>query len=676
MRWLAVLIIFAMTASGEAGVTRVVIENKTVIDKDFGAAGQYELLTGHYDGELDPADRTNRIITDIQLAPRNARGRVEYSATFALAKPVDMSKASGVLFYDTPNRGNGRAVGDLDGHVHLISGWQGDLAPSRSNQAVRVPVARNADGSSITGPVLIRIVDPPAGAMSVPLRGGLEGSPRPEPVTLETSKAQLTRKRSDGDAGELVPPSDWSFGDCAQTPFPGRPDARRLCVKAGFDPAFAYELIYTAKDPLVLGIGFAAVRDLTAFLRYEPGTENAPNPLAGRIRWAIATGNSQSGNFLRSFVHLGFNAAQSSQSGRVVFDGLQPNIAARQVPLNVRFGLPGGTANLYEAGSDGVLWWSEHRDEARGRGISSLLTRCGKTKTCPKVVEIFGSAEFWGLRMSPNLVGFEADKDIPLPTNVRRYYLPGVTHGGGSGRFAVGRAPGCSLLINPNPSEPTLRAVTKAMVDWVTTGKEPPPSRYPSLADKQLVRPTAAEMGFPTIPGAPLPDGMLNPLLVYDFGSRMVYDDVSGIMDIVPPTIIARPPSLVPRVDADGNETSGVPSVQHRVPTGTFLGWNVRAEGFYKGQGCGLAGGFIPFAETKAQRLATGDPRASLEERYGTHAAYVDRVRIAAEKMAEEGFLLADDRERIIAEAENSSVLKAAPISHEARAAVPARVRR
>ena len=264
-----ILILLAITSASEAGVTRVVIESKTLIDKDFGAIGQYELLKGHYDGELDPTDRRNRIITDIQFAPRNARGMVEYSATFALAKPVDMNKASGVLFYDTPNRGRGQASGDADGHVHLISGWQGDLAPSRDSQTVSVPIARNADGSSITGPALIRIIDPPAGAMSVPLRGGLEGSPRPEPASLDTAKAQLTRKRSDDAAGEVVPASDWSFGDCAQTAFPGRPDPRSLCVKAGFDPAFAYELVYTAKDPLVLGIGFAAVRDLTEFLRYR-----------------------------------------------------------------------------------------------------------------------------------------------------------------------------------------------------------------------------------------------------------------------------------------------------------------------------------------------------------------------------------------------------------------------
>lgn len=644
----------AIAAVSEAGVLRIVIESRSVIDKDFGAVGPYEVLSGRYEGELDPNDERNRIITDLASAARNARGRVEYSATFSLAKPLDMSKASGVLFYDTPNRGGGQAVGDRDGHVHLISGWQGDLLPAAARQTIAVPVARNPDGSPITGPVLIRIVDPPANVRSVQLRGGLEGSPQPVPLSLDSAKAQLTRKRSDDDQGQVVPASQWSFGDCTQTPFPGKPDAHSLCVASGFDPTFAYELVYTAKDPLVLGIGFAAVRDLVSLLRYEQGTELAPNPLAERIRWTIATGRSQSGNFLRSFVHLGFNSAVG---GRVVFDALQPTIAARQVPLNLRFGVPGGAARMYEPGSDGVVWWGSHRDEAHGRGVNSLLARCNKSNTCPKVMEIFGSAEFWGLRMSPDLVGFEAKQDIALPANVRRYYLPGVTHGGGFGKFTAPAAPGCTLAFNPNPSEPTVRALTAALVEWVTTGKEPPPSRYPMLANRELVPPFAAQMGFPKIPGAPLPDGLINPLLVYDFGSRFAYDDVSGVMDKVPPAIVARPASLVPRVDPDGNETSGVPSVHHRVPIGTFLGWNVQAKGFYKGSACGFQGGFIPFPETKAQRLATGDPRLSLEERYGTHAGFVERIRAAAVQMQAEGFLLADDAEKIVTEAQDSAVL-------------------
>src|SRR5439155_16802914 len=206
------------------------------------------------------------------------------------------------------------------------------------------------------------------------------------------------------------------------------PDPDKVCLKSGFDPAFLYELVFTAKDPPVLGIGYPSTRDHNSFFRYAV----KDNPLAGKISFAIGQGNSQSGNFLRSFIHLGFN---QDESGRIVFDGVNPNVAVRQLALNIRFGAPGGAAGMYEAGSDGVVWWSDYADEARHKPAAGLLDRCRATETCPKIIETFGSAEFYGLRASPDLVGTRADRDIPLPPNVRRYYFPGVSHGGGRGGF-------------------------------------------------------------------------------------------------------------------------------------------------------------------------------------------------------------------------------------------------
>lgn len=665
MMWRSLLVLAGMATvlagPSQARVVRVIIESRATLPGVFGKAGAYELVRGRVDGEVDPKDPANALITDIALAPRNARGRVEYSATFQLAKPVDMRRASGVLFYDTPNRGNGRATGDPEGHLRLISGWQGDIPPAPDKQTATVPVARNRDGSSITGPIVVRFADMPAGATSLPILGGIgAGVPRPEPATLDTRDARLIRKRSDREPGEVVPPSDWAFADCRQAPFPGRADPHALCLRAGFDPAYAYDLRYAGKDPLVLGLGFAAVRDLVAFVRYGPDEGATPNPVAGQVRWAVGTGVSQAGNFIRSFVHLGFNRAED---GRIVFDGVNPHIAARQVPLNLRFGIPGGAAGRYEPGSEGVLWWGRHADRARGRGVTSLLARCAATNTCPKVMETFGSAEFWGLRMSPNLVGLEAEADIPLPANVRRYYFPGVTHGGGGGGFdaAVGdgpRLPGCALPANPNPASDTMRALIRALVEWVRADKSPPPSAYPRLAAGDLVAPTTRAMGFPDIPGRPSPDGKLNPFLVQDFGPAFRADDLSGVMTVVPPRIVREAPSRVPRVDADGNETSGVASVQHRVPLGTYLGWNVQATGYAKGAGCGFQGGFIPFARTRAEREAAGDPRLSLEERYGDHASFVARVRAAAAEMVVQGFLLPADASRIVGQAGDSAVLR------------------
>jgi hypothetical protein len=264
--------------------------------------------------------------------------------------------------------------------------------------------------------------------------------------------------------------------------------------------------------------------------------------------------------------------------------------------------------------------------------------------------------------MSPNLVGLDAAADIPLPPNVRRYYFPSVTHGGGQGGWAVipRNAPGagaCVLPANPNPTSEQLRALTRDLADWVSKGTEPPPSVYPLLAKGDLVLPTAQHLGFPMIPGSPSPDGKFLAFINYDFGPRYVKKDVTGVM-LAQPIIRGVLPSLAPRVDADGNEVAGLKSVQAQVPLGTYLGWNVQAAGFYAGQQCGFTGGYIPFAATKAERLANGDPRLSLEERYGTHAAFVAKVREAANRLVAGRYLLPDDAARILAEAEASAVLR------------------
>ncbi|MBZ5610037.1 MAG: hypothetical protein LAP38_17380 [Acidobacteriia bacterium] len=674
IRWAILAAALACAVSAQARITRIVIEHRdspAYQGRSFGQVGTYERLTGHIYGELDPKDPLNAIVTDLGLAPRNQRGMVEYSATFSLAKPLDLAKASRVLIYEVPNRGrsalaggstNAGAMADLfnGGHVLLSSGWQGDIPPTPGMETLVVPVAKNSDGSSITGPILVRFVDMPSGAATLPITGGLgAGVPQSQPASLDTSKAMLTRRSGEG--REVIPirSSDWAFADCSKTPFPGEADPHKVCVKGGFDPAFLYELVYTAKDPLVLGIGYAATRDINSFFRYATADETGTaNPLAGRIGFAVGRGTSQSGNYLRSFIHLGFN---QDEAKRIVFDGLNPNIAARQNPMNFRFAVPGGAADLYQPGSDGIVWWSDYADEARHQPAGGLLDRCNATKTCPKIFETFGSSEFWGLRASPDLVGTKADRDIPLPANVRRYYFPGVTHGGGRGGFSIARpnAPArCELPDNPNPSSDTMRALTEALVDWVVKGSAPPASQYPRLERGELVPPTQQALGSPSIPGVPLPDGILNPMYNYDFGHKFNVRDLSGAITIQPPVVKDILPSLVPKVNADGNETAGVASVLHQAPLGTYLGWNVTAAGYYKGTECGFTGGYVPFAKTKAERLAAGDPRPSLEERYGTHEKYVALVRAAAERLVKDRYLLKADADRLIAEAESSNVLK------------------
>jgi hypothetical protein len=656
------IVLLACVESLDARVTKFVVEHKETVDKAFGKVGQYEILSGHFTGELDPKDPHNTIINDIQLAIRNSRGLVEYTGTFAIAKPVDMSKASGVLLYSVPNRGNGAATPNADGHVSVVSGWQGDVNPRPNLQTIVVPIAKNPDGTSVTGPFTARFINVSNSATTLPLSSAVSAVVYQLPATLDPSKATLTKRTTEDGPKTTIANSDWAFADCTKTPFPGTPDPARICAKDGFDSAMLYELVYTAKDPLVLGIGYAATRDLNSFLRYEEkDSEGNPNPVSKNIKFAISEGNSQSGNFLRSFIHLGFN---QDEKNRIVWDGSNPHIAGRQLALNYRFAVAGGIANLYEPGSDGVVWWSDYPDAARHHKTAGMLDRCSASKTCPKIMETFGGLEFWDLRMSPNLVGTDANNDIPLPANVRRYYFPSTTHGGGRGGFSAAAPPaptGCVLPANPNPESDTLRALRADLVEWVTKGTEPPPSAFPKLhpkdaAEGQLVAATKAAMGFPTLPGVPSPDGVVNSLLDYDWGPDFNYNDLSGAITKAPGSIRQVLPTLVPKTDADGNDRGGVPSVLLQVPLGTYVDWNVTAAGFNQGKICGLNGGYIPFAKTKAERMAANDPRLSIEERYGTHDKYVTLVKAAAATSVAARVLFQDDADRIVAQAEASDI--------------------
>jgi hypothetical protein len=674
---LAASVVLSIVAPVDAQVVRMEVTSRAPM-----ANTSYEVVRGKIHGEVDPKDAKNAIIQDVQLAPVNARGRVEYVATFALAKPIDMTKASGVLVYTVVNRGNGDVSASADGHMSLVSGWQGDVLPTTSNQTIAVPIAKQRDGSPITGLVLARFTNIAAGSNTVSIRLSSMGSAPPiyPPATLDQANATLISAATEdarGVKGSVVtiPRASWAFADCRTTPFPGTPDPTRVCVKDGFDSTRLYELTYTAKDPLVLGIGLAATRDIVAFFRHAAAdASGTANPIHGAVKHAIAIGDSQSGNLIKTFVHLGFN---QDLAGRIVWDGVFPRIAARQTPINFRFALPGGAATLYEPGSEPAVWWGRYDDRTRGRRPTSLLDRCSQTKTCPTVIEAFGSAEFWGLRMSPGLVGTDAKTDIPLPDSVRRYYYPGTTHGGGRGGFRIeAGAPqgGCELPANPNPQADTTRALTAALVEWVVRGTPPPASNYPRLARGELVPATKAAVGFPDIPGLRFVDGLVNPVLDYDFGPDFVATDLSGVLSRVPPRIVQVIPTYVPRVNADGNESSGVASVLHQAPLGTYLGWNVTASGFLKGQGCGFAGGYWPFAKTQAERVAIKDPRPSVEERYGTLDGYVCVVRRAAERAVADRFLLRADADRLIAEAQASAVLPANDASTAGARAIAASV--
>ena len=460
--WIRVTVAAALLAWAgpvQARVKKIVVDTKVSPAFDgatFGDAGQYETLAGRVFGELDPNDPHNTIITDISLAPKNANGKVEYVASFYLVKPIDMSKSSHLMWQDVPNRGGRLTIVVAernDGDIGLSSGWQGDnsgnTVPGEKNDYVIVPIAKNPDGSPITGLVMGRIVNA-NGLDSQPMI--VNANPVPyKPAGLDTTKATLTTHASETIDGKIgatatIPSGDWAWAKCSATnPFPGTPDPTQICLKNGFDPKLLYQVVFTAQDPYVLGIGFAAFRDVASFFKNATqDDEGTPNPVAKQISWVISRGRSQSGNFLRALVHLGFT---QDEANRKVYDGVWPIIAGRRLSLNSRFALPDGALKLYEAGGEGPQWWVAWPDAVRGLPAKGILDRCTVSNTCPKIVEHFGAAEMWGLNLSPAFVGTSADKDIPLPSNVRRYYIPSTQHGGGTGGFNVNPRPLPVVLV-------------------------------------------------------------------------------------------------------------------------------------------------------------------------------------------------------------------------------------
>src|SRR5689334_11036622 len=435
MKIRAFLLACIVATPASAAVTKLSIEKISPL------AGGYELLEGHFSGALDPNDKHNAIIQDIKLAPKNAAGKVEYSATFAIARPTE--QMSGVLVYDVSNRGRGAAEALGDGHIDVLSGWQGDLDERPEvHQRIELPSA------PVTGPASVRFMDMAGGTTTMPVKGGPQGVYGGRTFEVATADgARLFTAASDDRPNEQkeVPKTDWAFADCSSTPFPGRPDLTKLCVKGGFNPALAYTLAFTAKNPKIFGVGLAATRDLVAFLRYDT---SSANPLAGQVRWAIGRGVSQSGNYLRSHIALGFNTAED---GRIIFDGLNPIVGPRMLSINHRFATPGGLVSLYELGSDGPNWWRSYNDTACRQGRHSLLDRCRSDNHCPKIAEIFGSTEFWDLRASLDFVGSDAAADIPLPANVRRYYNAGAPHNGGRGGFDLVTPPTAACVLFSNP---------------------------------------------------------------------------------------------------------------------------------------------------------------------------------------------------------------------------------
>ena len=667
-----ILGLLGMDHLAEARITGIIIQNRTSPafgGASFGVVGQYEQLTGVAFGEVNPKDPLNAVITDIELAPRNSRGNVEYSMDFAITKPLDMSRGNRTLLYDVPNRGNIRSpelnvggnatnVGDgflqREGYTLVDSGWEGDLT---TGLRITLPVAKRRDGREIRGRVRAEyILGSPANTQDV------TEPPAYAAISTDNSKTTLTRRVHQNDPRELIPNSQWAFADCTSVPFPGVPDPTKVCLQGGFDTNHIYELLYTAKNPMVMGLGFAATRDFISFLRSgnRDRHRDLENPLGDGIENAIIYGSSQSGRWIRTFIQLGFN---QDEHRRQVVEGAIPHKASNRGAFNIRFAQPtrlSGTQHSEQQypGTESPQTWDVSHDPFSGI-TGGQLERCRRTHTCPKITHTNTDTEYWQAVMSLNTTDSTGTQDLEIPPEVRIYDLAGTQHGGGN---PLAQPPAvlpafpnaCQLRSNSNPFIHAQRALLVALREWIVNGTEPPPSLYSSLGRGSLVKPT--DILIPYIPAVNFTvPGLVNYKFYLDRGRRFDVEDIAGIM-AEPPVVGAAYNVLVPQVDADGNPIDGLRNTNVQVPLGTYTGWNIRKAGFSEGDSCDLTGAFIPFFKTEAERRAAGDPRLSLEERYPTHQDYVGRVTAAANDLVSKRLLLREDADSIIAAATDAAV--------------------
>lgn len=690
-----------LVASAEARITRIEItsvESPTFDGVSFGSTGPYEKLRGKMFGEVDPTDPLNAVIADLDKAPRNARGMVEYVTNFLILKPLDMRKGNGKIFYTINNRGNTgvRSLNDSpsggnnpttaadagngftmrQGYTLVDAGWEGDVLPGNFRLTAEFPVATDG-GATITAPILVEFHDrytrdariQANGRVSLPLSGSLDFASYESISTDQAvAGAELRVRFSDsarpGTAdippGVVIPTSQWAFAKCSKDPATGVvtvvPSTTDICLPTGFSVDAVYQLIYTAKNPRVMGLGYAVTRDVGSFLRNETADDfGNPNPLAlsgssTGITHMYAQGVSSTGMYVRDFIFQGFN---EDERHRKVFDAMWTQIpGAHKLYLNYAFGQP----NPFSV---------QHRD--RYVPDTSFPTNYGVTTdpltgltdgilkrpaTDPIVLHMDSSNEYWVFRSS--LVTTDGlGHDIALPDTVRVYFMSSEQHG----PAAVPTKGICQQLNNPLPRGSILRAVLVALDEWVTKGIRPPDSRFPRVGDGTLVPPDQTSTGFPNIPGV-VYHGLVNASGVRDFGPLVMGN--RGQVTLNPPVAVPGKEHvvLVTKVDADGNDVAGVRVPQLEVPIATHTGWNARAAGFSEGDQCDLNGMFLPFAKTRAERLAAGDPRLSLEERYKNHGTYVSRIAEAARAQRAERFLLQEDFDRIVKQAAESDVLK------------------
>jgi len=612
----AVVVLLVVPGLAGAEVARVEITSRrdAAGGRSFGSTGPYERLAGKIYFAIDPANRRNQVIADLDKAPRSAAGTVEMSADLVIFRPRDPARGNGIALFDIVNRGGTVAFNVFSGPVtstpdgeagdgFLLArgftivqvGWEFD---ARGAVRIEVPGA-----TGVTGLVRGRFIPNNRNPVTV---GDLVGYTPSDPASAQNT---LRVRRRLGGEWTPIPREKWALAA-----------DNTVTLDGGFEPGQTYELAYGATSPAVAGLGFAAVRDTASWVRYAPDAVVS-------AKYTMAFGSSQTGRWIRDFVYEGFNADERS---RRVFDGVMPHIGgAGGVLLNERWATP--TSLLMETATRFPFADRKQRDPVTSVE-DGLLENPRAAEHQPKVFHTFSDTEYWERGGALAHTTPDGSRDIALPDNVRLYHFASAPHN--IGQFPPAVANG-EVANNPFDLRIAMRALLVAMERWVRDGATPPPSRYPRLSDGTLVR--AADVAFPALRGVTSPRTAFpgvrgaNPHLARQGGAG------------------APLPLLVPQVDRDGNGRGGIRLPDIAVPLATHTGWIFRhAKIGGTEQFVPLNGAYIPFARTRAEREAVGDPRLSIEERYQSREQYLELVEEAAQPLVKEGYLLAEDVARIV----------------------------
>jgi hypothetical protein len=607
------------------------VESPAFEGRSFGTVGTYDRIVGRATLAVAPDDPHNKIIVDLDRAPRDAQGQVEAVTDVEILRPTVAANGNRTLFYEVLNRGSklGLALfndipavtNDLvkandagngflmnRGYTVVWSGWQGDIAPGGGRMTFSPPVVSGVTGLAREDFIFDHTDNPASATLSYPA------------ADLDSTHVKISVRQREADPRATPQGLGVSFESPTKISI-RRPD--------GFDAGAIYEFIYTAKDPKVMGLGFAATRDVVSFLRNETAdAAGTANPLAGRIDRAIGFGLSQSGRYLHDYLYLGFNA---DEAGRTVFEGLMPHISGgKKTFTNYRFSQPGRSpyehADMLYPGADFPFTYPLITDSVTGKN-DGFLARCLAAGNCPKIIKTDSELEFYQQRASL-VVTDTKGAPISMPDNVRLFLLSNLQH------YSLARdrsqmAKVCAYPTNPLNAGPVVRALLVAMTEWISKNTLPPNSRYPSRADATLVPPSSDSVGFPLIPGYAYPSRIAQPTALKS--------------DEMPPSKGAAYPVFVPKTDADGRDIAGVHLPTLEAPAATHTGWNVRKAGFGEGELCDNNGTMIPFAATREERLKNNDPRLSMAERYPNAGDRAAAIAKATERLVHDRLVLEED---------------------------------